>query len=184
MTQKPLRTIAVVQGEHAVSHDPEAVFSTVLGSCVAVCLHDPAAAAGGMNHFLLPGQPADRRGRDVERYGVHLMEVLINDLMKAGARRERMQAKVFGGANIVRGLGNIGAANAEFARNFLRHEGIRVVAEDLGGERARRVQFWPASGRARQLYVAPEPKLAAAEAAKAGTLAKGAIPAGDMELFS
>jgi len=183
MSAAPLKTIAVVQGEHAVGRDPETVFSTVLGSCVAVCLHDSLAGVGGMNHFLLPGEPIHRQTRDVERYGVHLMEVLINDLMKIGARRERLQAKVFGGANIVRGLGNIGAANSEFARDFLRHEGIRIVAEDLGGERARRVQFWPASGRARQLYVAPEPKLAASEAAQAGTIAKGVIPAGDMELF-
>jgi chemotaxis protein CheD len=184
MTAAPLKTIAIVQGEHAVSRDPETVFSTVLGSCVAVCLHDPAAGAGGMNHFLLPGEPADLQKRDVERYGVYLMEVLINDLMKLGARRERMRAKVFGGATILRGLGAIGAANAEFAKNFLRHEGIRVVAEDLGGERARRLQFWPASGRARQLYVASEPRLAAAEAARAKTLNTGALPAGDMELFA
>ena len=184
MTPRPQNTIVVVQGDHAVSRDPETVFSTVLGSCVAVCLHDPVATAGGMNHFLLPGEPANRQGRDIERYGVYLMEVLINDLMKIGARRERMQAKVFGGGNILRGLGNIGSANAEFARNFLRHEGIRVVAEDLGGERARRVQFWPASGRARALCVAPEQKLAASEAAQAGTITRGAIPAGDMELFT
>jgi chemotaxis protein CheD len=183
MMAPALRTTVVVQGEHAVSRDASAVFSTVLGSCVAVCLCDPLAGAGGMNHFLLPGEPKNRQARDVERYGVHLMEVLINDLMKLGATRDRMQAKVFGGANIVRGLGNIGAHNAEFARHYLRHEGIRIVAEDLGGERARRLQFWPVSGRARQLYVAPEPKLAATEAAKAKGLPAEAA-GGDMELFS
>jgi len=183
MTRDPQKTIAIVQGQHAVSHDPETVFSTVLGSCVAVCLHDPVANVGGMNHFLLPGEPANRQGRDLERYGVYLMEVLINDLMKIGARRERMQAKVFGGGNILRGLADIGAANAAFARNFLRHEGIRVVAEDLGGERARRVQYWPGSGRARMLHVAAEPKLAAAETMRAGALAKRDIPSGNMELF-
>jgi chemotaxis protein CheD len=183
MNAAPLKTIPIVQGEHAVSADPATVFSTVLGSCVAVCLHDAMTAVGGMNHFLLPGDDASRRGRDVERYGVQLMEVLINDLMKLGARRERLQAKVFGGAKIVRGLGNVGAANAEFARTFLSHEGIRIVAADLGGARARRVQFWPVSGRARQIYVAPEPRLAAAEAARAGAIAAGGAAGGDMELF-
>jgi chemotaxis protein CheD len=182
MIAAPLRTTVVIQGEHAVSRDPDTVFSTVLGSCVAVCLCDPLAGAGGMNHFLLPGEPKTRQARDVERYGVHLMEVLINDLMKLGATRDRLQAKVFGGANIVRGLGDIGAHNAEFARHYLHHEGVRIVAEDLGGERARRLQFWPVSGRARQIYVAAESKLAATEAAKAKAMPAAA--AGDMELFA
>lgn len=184
MSDAPLKTTTIVQGEHAVSGDPATVFSTVLGSCVAVCLHDTMAAVGGMNHFLLPGDETSRQGRDVERFGVHLMEVLINDLMKLGARRERLQAKVFGGANIMRGLTNVGAANAEFARAFLRHEGVRIVAEDVGGARARRVQFWPVSGRARQLFVAPQPKLAAAEAARAGAITTRGASTGDMELFS
>jgi chemotaxis protein CheD len=172
-------TTAIVQGEHAVSRDPETIFSTVLGSCVSACLHDPVALAGGMNHFLLPGEQASRKGREIERYGVYLMEVLINDLMKIGARRERLQAKLFGGANMVRGLSDVGAQNAEFARRFLRHEGIKIVGEDLGGARARRVQFQPVSGRARQIYVAPGPNFVAAEVANSGAIQTG----GDIELF-
>ncbi|MBB4199782.1 hypothetical protein CCR94_24025 [Rhodoblastus sphagnicola] len=187
MIEAPLITTTIVQGERAVSADPATVFSTVLGSCVAVCLHDPVALVGGINHFLLPGEQAEGRNqlRTMERYGVYLMEVLINDLMQIGARRERLHAKIFGGANMVRGLSNIGADNADFARRFLRHEGIRIVAEDLGGTRARRVQFWPVSGRARQICVAPGPKLAATEAAKASAFPSAATSTGgDMELFS
>jgi len=186
MSWAPLKTTTVAQGERAVSADPEMVFSTVLGSCVAVCLHDPVAAVGGMNHFLLPGDPVGARDqlKTAASYGAYLMEVLINDLMRLGARRERLQAKIFGGANVVRGLSNIGAANAEFARRFLAHEGITIVAEDLGGARARRVQFRPVSGRARQMYVAPEPKLADAEAARACAIPSGATArGGDMEFF-
>lgn len=181
MRPASLQSIALVQGDHAVSRDAETVFSTVLGSCVAVCLHDPQAGAGGMNHFLLPGEAADGQRRDLDRFGDYLMEVLINDLIKIGADRDRMQAKLFGGANILRGLGAIGAANAAFARRYLRREGIKVVAEDLGGERARRVQFWPASGRARQIYVAPESKLAAAEAATVRPLG---LPFANLAMFA
>ncbi|MCW2283277.1 chemotaxis protein CheD [Rhodoblastus acidophilus] len=180
MTPAPLNTIALVQGDHAVSCDAGTVFSTVLGSCVAVCLHDPAAGAGGMNHFLLPGETAAVQRRESDRFGVYLMEVLIDDLIKIGGHRDRMQAKLFGGGHILRGLGAIGAANAAFARDYLRREGIKVVAEDLGGERARRVQFWPASGRARQIYVAPESKLAA-EAATIGPLG---LPFANLALFA
>jgi chemotaxis protein CheD len=156
MTDAQPRTTAIIEGEHAVSSDPATVLSTLLGSCVAVCLHDPVASVGGMNHFLLPGEQASHAQRRAERFGAHLMEALINDLMMRGARRERLQAKIFGGANILRGLSDVGAQNAAFAKRFLHHEGIRIIAEDLGGARARRVQFWPASGRSHRLCAAPD----------------------------
>ena len=149
------RTTYVVQGEYRVSGNPEEVFSTLLGSCVAVCLWDPAAKVGGMNHFLLPIGPEG--GKDCQmRYGVHAIEVLINALLRNGAHREGLRAKLFGGARISSRLRDVGAANASFAREYLSTEDIPCVAESLGGNTARRVVFRPSTGHARQLLV-PDP---------------------------
>ncbi len=146
------QTIYVLQGEFRISHDADAVLSTILGSCVAVCLWDVDAAVGGMNHFLLPFGPKAAASAP-ERYGVHAMELLINALLKAGATRNRMQAKLFGGARVSTALSDIGQANARFARAFLEAEGIPCRAESLGGTSARRVLFRPTTGQVRQLLV-------------------------------
>jgi chemotaxis protein CheD len=146
------RKIHIVQGEFQVSRDPDIVFSTLLGSCVAACVMDPLAKVGGMNHFLLPGDPASKP-QEAERYGVHLMELLINELMKQGARRERLEAKLFGGATMMAGLWDIGKKNGDFARRFLSHEGIQVVNSDLGGTRGRRILYWPSTGKAQLAYM-------------------------------
>jgi chemotaxis protein CheD len=150
---QPERRIHIVQGEFKVSDDPEAVVSTLLGSCVAACIRDPVAGVGGMNHFLLPGEDGRSHQNEAERYGDYLMELLINGLMKQGASRDRLEAKLFGGARMMSGLSDIGKKNTEFAARYLEHEGIAVVGKDLGGERGRRLQYWPVSGRARQCYV-------------------------------
>jgi len=136
----------VVQGQHRVSSNADESLLTILGSCVSACLYDPLRGVGGMNHFLL----ADGDGQEAMRYGVYAMEILINDLLKMGASRDRLQAKLFGGAKIMERLNDIGAENARFARKFLATEGIPVVSESLGGRRARRIEFWPVGGRARQ----------------------------------
>ena len=146
----------IVQGEQRVTDDPDVVLATILGSCVSACLQDPVARIGGMNHFLLPGDLDDAEVG--ERLGVHAMELLINALLAAGASRRRLQAKVFGGANLNMGLADIGSSNAAFARQFLRREGIAVVAECLGGRLGRRVQFWPVTGRARRSFLAASHK--------------------------
>lgn len=145
------RRILVVQGEYHVSDDPSVVLTTLLGSCVAACMRDPNARVGGMNHFLLPGDTETSRFRDARSYGVHLMELLVNSLMQRGARRERLEAKLFGGGRMMQKLSDIGRLNADFAEQFLRHEGIKLVGGSLGGECGRRIQFWPVSGRARQV---------------------------------
>lgn len=151
--------VHVIQGEHAVSTHADALMTTVLGSCVAACLHDPVNGIGGMNHFLLAEAADGARVREEEmRYGAYAMEVLINGLMKLGARRDRLEAKLFGGAKLFDSLNDIGAANASFARRFLEDEGIPIVAASLGGRRARRVEFWPVSGRARQREVDQQPE--------------------------
>lgn len=150
------RRINIIQGEYQVSSDPDSVISTLLGSCVAACMYDPVMRVGGMNHFLLPGEVRVGRSNQAESYGVHLMELLVNGLLKLGASRQNLQAKLFGGANTIRGLGEIGTTNARFARDFLNREHIACVGGSLGGERGRRVQFWPSSGKAMQMLVAGE----------------------------
>ena len=147
------RTSYVVQGEFRVSRDPDEVLSTVLGSCVSVCLWDPGSRLGGMNHFLLPAAPGQADAKTL-RYGAHAMEVLINELLKLGARRRALQAKLFGGASVTDALGPIGQANATFALSYLSDEEIPCIAQSLGGTRARRIVFRPATGHVRQLIVA------------------------------
>lgn len=144
--------VHIGQGEHFVTDDPDVVLTTILGSCVAVCLRDPALGLGGMNHFLLPegaGAGADA-GR---RYGAYAMEVLINDCLKRGAQRGRLEAKLFGGGRMFDSLKDVGLANADFAERFLRDEGIPVVGGSLRGLGGRRVQYWPSTGRALQRAV-------------------------------
>jgi len=154
MTHSPARHGAeerprhITQGEYAVGDGGHGSISTILGSCVATCLYDPGSGRGGMNHFLLPEGTGS--GAPAASFGINAMELLINALIKAGAQRSRLQAKVFGGARMIAGLSDIGARNGEFVLDFLRREGIACTGQSLGGTQARRVQFWPAEGRARQ----------------------------------
>lgn len=152
------KSITIIQGDYAVSADPTVVMSTVLGSCIAVCLFDPRAAVGGMNHFLLAGSGTVRS--DDLKYGVNAMELLINRLLRAGAERHMLQAKLFGGARMTDHSRDIGKSNAEFALEFLDREAIKCLSQSLGGTQARRIQFTPATGAARQLQVAgPAPDI-------------------------
>ncbi|MDK1384344.1 chemoreceptor glutamine deamidase CheD [Sinorhizobium sp. 8-89] len=150
MNEAAGRRVHVIQGEFKVINDPNIVLSTILGSCVAACMRDPVIGVGGMNHFLLPGSATSNSGGDATRYGVHLMELLINGLLKQGARRDRLEAKIFGGAKTIARFSNVGEQNAAFARQFLLDEGIRIVGESTGGEHGRKLEYWPSSGRARQ----------------------------------
>lgn len=170
------RKVHVIQGEHHVSDDPEVMLTTVLGSCVSACLHDPVAGLGGMNHFLLAdaGEGGDS---EAVRYGAYAMEVLINSLLKRGASRARLQAKVFGGARMFNGLSDVGAGNADFIRSFLEVEAIPLLSESLGGLTARRVEFWPATGRARLRHATAEP------VERPPVRRPRPAPIGDVELF-
>ncbi|MGR3272757.1 chemotaxis protein CheD [Thalassococcus profundi] len=145
------RTITVLQGDFAITDSPDEVLSTVLGSCVAVCLFDPVRRIGGMNHFLLPSR--DGAAGDDIRYGAYAMELLVNGLLRQGADRTRLAAKVFGGASMNARLRDIGAMNGAFALKFLADEGIPCLSQSLGGTLARRIRFWPVTGQARQLLV-------------------------------
>lgn len=177
--------VKVLPGEFFVAAE-DVVLSTVLGSCVAACLWDPALRIGGMNHFLLPGDdggadPLSESGR----YGVFAMEQLINQLLKRGARRDALQAKVFGGGQVLRGFTTltVGTRNAEFVLRFLAAEGVRVTAQDLNDVHPRRVAFFPHSGRAlcRHLKQA-DAALIAQERDYSAALVR-TPPAGDVELF-
>ena len=167
----------VLEGEFHVSDDPDLVLTTVLGSCVAACLRDPVAGIGGMNHFLLPGDGERAQSHDAERYGVHLMELLVNGLMSHGAQRGRLEAKLFGGARTIFKSSDVGAMNARFAEHFLRNEGITIIGGSLGGKSGRRIEYWPVRGRARQISIG-EAQLPAAPRAPVVPM-----PEGDLELF-
>ena len=123
---------------------------TVLGSCVSACIRDRVKGLGGMNHFMLPdgGDPGNPVSASM-RYGTYAMEVLINDLLKAGARREHLEAKVFGGGAVLRGFSamNVGERNASFVMQFLKTERIPVLAEDLNDIYPRKVYFFPRTGK-------------------------------------
>lgn len=177
------RRVHIVQGEFQVSDEPGIVLTTLLGSCVAACVRDPRAKVGGMNHFLLPGSEADSAGDsrgDSTRCGVHAMELLVNGLLQAGAHRDRLEAKLFGGGRMLEGLTDIGSQNAAFAERFLQKEGIAYAGGSLRGDRGRRVQFWPVSGRARQITI--EQDEATVFAAERRAKAKPSS-AGSVELF-
>lgn len=161
---------------------------TVLGSCVSACIRDRVTGIGGMNHFMLPdGGDAESPVSASMRYGTYAMEVLINDLLKAGARRENLEAKVFGGGNVLRGFVamNVGERNAQFVRDYLRAESIRVVAEDLNDIYPRKVYFFPRTGKVlvKKLRQLNNNTLVNREQDYANRLQS--IPvAGDIELFS
>ncbi|MDR7505831.1 MAG: chemotaxis protein CheD [Armatimonadota bacterium] len=131
--------------------DEPTVIRTLLGSCVSVCLWDPVTRVGGMNHFMLPRSTAPEVEGDALRFGVHAMDRLIGTMMKLGAARRRLVAKVFGGAHVLAlrtSSESVAEQNVRFVRGFLRDEGIPVAGEDLGGDHARHVRFYTASGRA------------------------------------
>lgn len=142
--------VKILPGEYFVTNGDKMIV-TVLGSCVAVCLRDRTNGIGGMNHFLLPNDGSNETGLLTEsaRYGVYAMELLINHLLKMGATRARMEAKVFGGGNVLRGLtvNNVGQRNAEFVLDYLQTEQIPVIAKDLLDDYPRKVYFFPDTGK-------------------------------------
>lgn len=175
------RAIKLLPADYLVTGQPVPLV-TLLGSCVAACVYDTAVQLGGMNHFMLPdGTPGDV----CARYGAHAMELVINDLLKLGARRSRLQAKVFGGGNVLRGFADpIGTRNAEFVLDYLDAERIPIVAQDLGDIFPRKICFFAQSGRAlvRRLPATREREVADVELAYRSRLS-GAPASGGVELF-
>lgn len=140
--------IKVLPGEFFVTTRNMALV-TVLGSCVSACLRDRSLNIGGMNHFMLPEEGGNGPVSSSARYGAFAMELLLNHLFKLGARREGIEAKVFGGGRVMPSLANtqVGDRNAEFVLDYLKTEGIPVVASDLLDVYPRKVYYFPASGR-------------------------------------
>lgn len=143
-----MKTTHITQGEFATAVHQDAMITTILGSCVSACLWDPTAGIGGMNHILLPH---DGRGEgDMVGTRVNAMELLINAIIKQGGMKSRLEAKIFGGGKMISRFSDVGQKNGEFVASYLQAEGISCLSQSLGGDQARRIQFWPHSGRVRQ----------------------------------
>jgi chemotaxis protein CheD len=140
----------VSQGDFYISQNPREVITTVLGSCIAVCVRDPDLKLGGMNHFLLPkgDESRGRNANDDLRYGSYSIERLINSIMAHGGRRDRLEIKIFGGATISSDYARIGSMNADFVETYLAREGMPVAGSDVRGNLPRRVIYYPTTGKA------------------------------------
>lgn len=175
--------VKVLPGEYFVSNE-DLVIMTVLGSCIAACIWDGKARAGGMNHFMLPdGDGSDGAGR----YGSYAMELLINEMLKKGARRESMQAKIFGGAQVMAGFTtlNVGERNTKFVLDYLATERIPVVSQDVLDIHPRKVCFFPLTGKAlvkRLAHSHPETLAVEERKGNAATVVK-ATAGGSVDLF-
>jgi chemotaxis protein CheD len=150
--QHNVEAAKILPGEYYAT-PRDMVLVTVLGSCVCACIRDKVSGIGGMNHFMLPDSGQDRNNPlgESARYGTYAMEILINQLLKMGAKRSNFEAKVFGGGSVLRGftVANIGERNAEFVLSFLKTEKIVVAAQDLLDVFPRKVYYFPNSGLVR-----------------------------------
>ena len=178
--------VKILPGEYYVT-GREMVLVTVLGSCVSACIRDRVKGIGGMNHFMLPGdQDSDGVVSASARYGAYAMEMMINELLKMGAKRGNLEAKVFGGASVLRGfkVGNVGERNVEFTIGYLSTEGIAIAAQDVLETHPRKIYFFPKSGKVlvKKLRVVHNNTIIEREQMY-GTRLKTADVQGDVELF-
>jgi len=173
--------VKVLPGEFFVS-DENMLIVTTLGSCIVACLWDRELRIGGMNHFMLPEGQGDSG-----RYGSYAMELLINQLMKRGASRTSLEAKVFGGGSVIATMTslNVGERNTQFVFDYLRTERIPVVSKDVLDTCARKVCMLPASGKVLMKRLAPNnaDALVAQERAAAEKAAPQAAAGGSVDLF-
>ena len=178
--------VKVLPGEYFVSEEDILVMTT-LGSCIAACLWDRKAQVGGLNHFMLPESGVDAVTSRAGRYGSFAMEVLINELLKRGASRSTLEAKVFGGGQVIAEMSslNVGERNTRFVLDYLKTERISVVSKDVLGIHPRKVCFLPATGKAmiKRLTLTHASTLIAQERAAAQTAARTASGGGSIDLF-
>lgn len=182
----------ILPGEYYVTRNEE-VITTVLGSCISACIRDPSANVGGMNHFMLPEDSSsgdgnrwlDPVGGLATRYGSHAMESLINELLKLGASRNRFEIKLFGAGRILASVTDVGARNIEFVHEYLKTEGFRALAEDLGDIYPRRVAYFPTTGKVKVRKLRPLEATAIAERERKYLTDIGSVVSqgGDVELF-
>jgi chemotaxis protein CheD len=182
--------VRVTQGNYYITSEDDVVLDTVLGSCIAACIRDPVLGIGGMNHFLLPNaENIDLSTGDAGaealalRYGNYAMELLVNDLLKRGAKRSRLEIKLFGGANVVRGIRGIGHGNADFVERYVQAEGLNVIARHLRGFEARKVHYMPKTGRARMMLIADGRQEVVFKQEVARAVRVETTKGGDVELF-
>lgn len=183
-----VRNVNIHIGEYLASKRA-AIVSTLLGSCVAVCLIDPVERIGGMNHILLPGEACISRFDDVSRYAVNAMELLINKIMSLGGKRNLLKAKVFGGAHVVPCISEengMGRKNVDFVLQFLQLEGIPILSQDLGGRDARRIYFRTDTGEVllKRIRSSPRQSFGARELKLRERLTAEIEKAGDITMFA
>jgi chemotaxis protein CheD len=176
--------VKILPGEYFVFNE-DLLIMTTLGSCIAVCLWDRNAKVGGMNHFMLPDNGGS--GADNGRYGSFAMELLINEMMKMGASRMTMEAKVFGGGAVISGMNsiNVGERNTTFVMEYLKTERIPVVSKDVLDIYPRKVCFLPASGKAmvKRLAATNPEAIVQQERAAAQKVVPASSGAGSIDLF-
>lgn len=143
----------ILPGEFYVSAQGEMI-GTVLGSCISACIRDPKVGVGGMNHFMLPSTKETlnskiRLDSSEARYGNFAMEVMINEILKAGGKRRNLEVKLFGGGKVLSSMEkiDIGGKNIEFVREYLHDENLNIKSEDLGDIYPRKVFYFPDTGR-------------------------------------
>ncbi|MGH7182203.1 MAG: chemoreceptor glutamine deamidase CheD [Nitrospiraceae bacterium] len=144
----PHEIASILPGEYFVSRDPMIVY-TVLGSCISACIRDPVVGVGGMNHFMLPEpkEKAQDSWGESTRYGAYAMESLINEIVKQGGLKSRLELKLFGAGKIYDGQMDVGARNTEWVLNYVKTEGLTVVGRDLGDVYPRKIYYFTESGR-------------------------------------
>lgn len=177
--------VRILPGDYQVTREDMALVTT-LGSCVSACIRDVVLGVGGINHFMLPESELSRGNIHSARYGSYAMEVLVNELLKQGATRRNLEAKVFGGANVLRSItsADVGARNAEFVHEYLDNEKITIAAEDLGGTSPRKIVFFPRTGRVLVMRLQTALNRAELDAERVYQESLRAKPvAGDIELF-
>ena len=176
----------ILPGEYYVTKDAE-IITTVLGSCISVCVYDPVLGMGGMNHFMLPSSGRDEMDllSDSFRYGDVAMERLVNDLLRNGADKNRLIFKAFGGGQIIRHMTAIGQRNISFLHKFMTMEGYKLKASDLGGPHPRKVLFYPQEGavKVKRLQHMHNDTIVARENKYESQLSKQEEVAGDIDLF-
>lgn len=180
--------VKLFTGDCYVTGDPREMLVTILGSCVAVCARDPVAKVGGMNHILLPGTgkiDLHHTPETATRYGAFAMEELINGILKKGGRKDRLEIKLFGGAQVMETATMIGERNVAFVEEYLHNENLKVISEDVGGNLPRRIHYFPDTGKVKMRRLQRKDDLVIAQEEKkyaTRTLPK-ASQSGDVELF-
>ncbi len=181
-----ITTYKILPGEFYVTNTNERI-ETILGSCISACVRDPVSGVGGMNHFMLPmdkNSAGNAELSDANRYGNYAMENLVNALLKQGAKRERLEFKIFGGGRIMSSQTNIGWYNIGFVFDYVYTEGYKVVSQDIGDIFPRKILYYPNSGRARvkRLNAVNTQSLAAEENNYINNIGSKPV-GGDVELF-